>query len=51
MTERMESALRDIIDLCNTDGCTWRADTTHEDWMSLIHKIEDAAHRGLYGDD
>ena len=49
MIDRMKDALRDIIDMCNTDPCLWRADTTEEDWQKLIAKIEDTAHRGLYG--
>ncbi len=46
----MAAAFRDIIDLCNTDPCTWRADTTDKDWMELLARIGDIAHRGLYGE-
>ena len=41
-TNRMAEAFRDIIDLCNTDPCTWRADTTDADWMKLLAKIVEA---------
>ncbi len=47
-TERMKTALLDIIDVCNTDACTWRADTTNKDWENLVRKIDSIAHLGLY---
>ncbi len=48
--ERMSEAFRDIIDLCDTAPATYLASATHEDWMELIGRIDDIAHRGLYGE-
>jgi hypothetical protein len=51
LVERMREALIDIVDMVNTDQCTWLASTTDEDWMKFIRRIEDVAHRGLYGEE
>lgn len=46
--EWMIEAFQEIIDLCNTHHCTNR-DCSHEQWMELIDKIDEVAHRGAYG--
>ncbi len=45
---RMSEAFRDIIALCDT-VITRRPDATEEDWVQLLARIDDIAHRGLYG--
>ena len=43
--DRLRDLLVDIVDICNTDSTTYKENPTRDEWLNLIEKIDDIAHK------